>query len=103
MENDKYFIWIGNENHISSPVTACRVKARYMAVYAGKEMKQQRSMTVNRAIVPASGPTLLAPPPPHSITPSPSSKIVEMCIVLFDYRADFVPDIDECVKNVRKN
>lgn len=39
MENDKYFIWIGNENHISSPATACRVKARYMAVWAGKEMK----------------------------------------------------------------
>lgn len=99
MENDKYFIWLGNENHISSPVTACRVKARYMAVQAGKEMKQQRSMTVNRAIVPASGPTLLAhPPPPHSITPSPSSKNVETCIVLFVQRADFVPDIDECVK-----
>lgn len=32
MEIDKYFIGLGNENHISSPVTACRVKARYMAI-----------------------------------------------------------------------
>ena len=48
MEDDKYFIGFGNESHISSPVTSCRV---WVSLFNGPGSQLQTATNRNRKTV----------------------------------------------------